>query len=128
MFSVEEDTKDVQKIFKIFDSNPDRETRLGLYVDDVVMMSPGNKTITKKEDLFRENLPGQVEMHHEISWIHSYPDIVIVRAVNNGVFHPTDSTDSSLFATNNIIIFRRVEDGSLKMWQVIYNMTAAPNE
>jgi ketosteroid isomerase-like protein len=121
-FSIEEDTKSVNKIFEIFDSGPDRKTRLSLYVEDIVFMAPGEKTITNKEDLFTENPKGQVDMHHEITWIQSYADIVIVRATNKGDFHPNDSNESFPFTTNNLIVFRRIEDGSLKIWQIIYNL------
>ena len=123
-FSVEEDTMAVQKIFEIFDSNPDRETKLNLYVDDVILMAPGEKTVKRKEDLAKNNPSGKVDMHHEIAWIQSYSDNVIVRTTNKGVFHPFNSNDSSQFITNNIIIFRRMDDGSLKMWQIIYNLAA----
>lgn len=121
-FSIEEDTRSVNKIFQIFDSNPDRETRLSLYVDDVIFMAPGENVITSKEELGKQSSRGNVDHHHEINWIQSYADIVIVRATNKGTFHPFDSNESSQFTTNNLIIFRRLEDGSLKIWQIIYNL------
>jgi hypothetical protein len=60
-------------------------------------------------------------MTHEIVTLHSYPDLVLTTGRVMGVWHPVSGGKPTPFETNNMITFRRAPDGSLKVWQVIFN-------
>ena len=121
-FSLEEDTKKVKAILKRID------THIGdtsIYAADVVHMAQGSRAITNKAQLYKvlaaEAAYGHSDMTHELVTIHAYQEMVLTRGRVKGSWHAGDGRKSFPFETNNIITFRRMKDGSLKVWQVIFN-------
>jgi len=121
-FSVESDGGKVREILKRIDADV---TDSSIYVDDVVHMAPGSRAITNRAELRRflvgEAKHGRSDMAHEVLTITSYPDLVLTRGRVTGTWHPADGGAPVPFETNNMITFRRVKDGSLRVWQVIFN-------
>ncbi|MEO6214892.1 MAG: hypothetical protein ABIO86_02585 [Sphingomonas sp.] len=122
VFSAERDGQKVRAILKRIDADV---TDTSIYVDDVVHMAQGSRAITNRAQLRRvlleEATHGRSDMTHEVLTISSYPDIVLTRGRVTGTWHPADGGAPVPFETNNMITFRRAKDGSLKIWQVIFN-------
>jgi hypothetical protein len=121
--SEEKDAASVRKVLKVLDgSNVD--STLNVFSDDFVHMEQGKRAVTNKADL-RKVLElgasyGKTKMVHEAISISSYHDMVLTRGRVKGTWtSPTGEVFP--FETNNIITFHRQKDGSLKVWQVIFN-------
>lgn len=121
-FSVEDDSRKVRAILARIDADV---ADTGVYAEDVVHMAQGSRAITGRDELRRvlleEARHGRSEMKHELVTIHSYPDMVLTRGRVTGTWRPADGGAPAPFETNNIIAFRRAKDGSLEVWQVIFN-------
>lgn len=121
-FTTEDDTKKVKEILLRIDRDV---SDTSIYVNDVVHMAQGSRAITNKADLAAvlqaEATYGKSVMTHELVTINSYPDLVLTRGKVKGIYHPANSNATIPFETNNMITFRRMQDGSLKIWQVIFN-------
>ncbi len=120
--SIEEDTRKVKAILKLIDKDV---TDTSVYADNVVHMAQGSRAITNKIQLAQvlqaEAGFGKLMMTHELITLNSYPDLVLTRGRVKGTFHPFNGDAITPFETNNIITFQRMKDGSLKIWQVIFN-------
>lgn len=121
-FSVETDGAAVRAILRRIDADV---TDASIYVEDVVHMAPGSRAITSRAELRRllleEAKGGRSDMVHEVLTLHSYPDMVMTRGRVTGTWYPAGGGAPVPFETNNMITFRRAKDGSLKVWQVIFN-------
>jgi ketosteroid isomerase-like protein len=121
-YTVESDTQKVKAILKIIDRDV---SDTSIYVDDVVHMAQGSRAITSRAELSKvlaaEASHGRSDMTHELVTINSYPDMVLTRGRVKGNWLPANGGQPSPFETNNMITFRRLPDGSLKVWQVIFN-------
>ena len=56
--------------------------------------------------------------------MHSYDEIVVMHGKVTGMFYPSDMQKPVAFSTKNMFVFRRMEDNSLKIWKVIFNMNS----
>jgi ketosteroid isomerase-like protein len=121
-YDVEEDARKVRAVLSVIDRDV---TDTSIYVDDVVHMGQDSRPITNREALTRalaaEATHGRAEMKHELVSIHSYPDMVLTRGRVTGSWRPAAGGAGVPFETNNMITFRRMPDGSLKVWHVIFN-------
>lgn len=125
-FSSEADRHMVEEILRLFDDPETPIDRLlEVHVEDLVQMPQGAGAITNKVDLREsweeERKAGHSRMRHEAITIHSYSDMVLTRGRVTGHWTPISGEVSFPFETNNIITFRRMPDGQLKVWQVIFN-------
>jgi ketosteroid isomerase-like protein len=133
LYSVEEDSKKAKAILKIIDDyyKLDIDAQMSVYADDVVHMAQGSRAITNKAELRKvlevEASYGHAIMIHKIVTLHSYHDIVLTQGRVKGTYYPAKGGDSIPFETNNIIIFKRMKDGNLKVWQVIFNRVNLEN-
>jgi ketosteroid isomerase-like protein len=130
-YSTEADTQKVKRIFQVLDNLADNlDSTMSVFSDDVVHMGQGNRAVTDKTELRslleRETSYGDTRMVHELISIHSYPDMVLTRGRVKGTWTPPQG-EPVPFETNNIITFRRLKDGSLKIWHVIFNRVALEN-
>src|SRR5690606_6047872 len=127
-FTVEEDTKMVKAILKKIDADI---SDTSIYADDVVHMAQGSRPITNKAELTRvlkaELSYGHSEMTHEIVTLQSYNDMVLTQGRVKGTYYPNNGENAVPFETNNIITFKRMKDGTLKVWQVIFNRVNLEN-
>ena len=131
-FSVDDDTKKVKAILKtIDDTTLNMDAKMSIYSDDVVHMAQGSRAITNKADLRKvlesEASGGKTLMTHELVTLHSYPDMVLTRGGVKGNYHPNGGGKAIPFETNNILTFKRNSDGTLKVWQVIFNRVNLEN-
>jgi ketosteroid isomerase-like protein len=121
-FSVEEDTRKVKAILKIIDQDI---SEVSVYADDVVHMAQGSRAVTNKAELAKilraEAAGGKTMMTHELITVNSYSDLVLTRGRATGTYYPGGGGAAIPFETNNMITFKRMEDGTLKIWQVIFN-------
>ena len=121
-FTTEEDTKMAKLILAKIDADI---SDTSIYADDVVHMAQGSQAITNKAELFKvlkaEASYGKSKMMHEIVTLQSYHDIVLTRGRVKGIYHPNNGGKDIPFETNNIIIFKRMKDKTLKVGQVIFN-------
>jgi hypothetical protein len=53
--------------------------------------------------------------------------VVIARGRAIGSFTPHGGSTASNFETKNVFIFRRVANGNLEVWQIIFNDAPAPS-
>lgn len=127
-YSKEQDQKSVLAILRILDDHSiSTEDKMEVWVDDLVHMAPNHTVITDKTSLIKhinnEKQYGNVDMKHEITEIHSFEKIVVMHGKVTGTFYPANKDTSNNFETKNLFVFRRMEDNSLKIWKVIFNMT-----
>ena len=116
----------VSEILENLDSYTlDIDTKLSVYSEDIIHMGQGSRPITNLKDLramlIEERKWGHSEMEHEAYEIHSYEDHVIVRGGVKGTWFAKDGRNQMPFETNNLITFKRTENGKLKIWHVIFN-------
>lgn len=128
-FDTRKDEVMVRAILKKIDTDV---SDMSVYDNDVVHMAQGSRAITSKSELANvlkaESSYGKTVMTHEIVSIDSYNAIVLVRGRVKGMFYPPDNKGGFPFETNNMMTFKRQTDGSLKIWQVIFNRIDLSNE
>lgn len=121
-FSIEKDTEMVKALLKTIDQNV---LDTSIYSNDIVHMAQGSRAITNKADLRKvleaEASYGHSVMTHEVVTLQSYHDIVLTRGRVKGTYYPKDGSATIPFETNNMIIFKRMDDGTLKIKEVIFN-------
>ncbi|MEM8969222.1 MAG: nuclear transport factor 2 family protein [Bacteroidota bacterium] len=127
-YNAQNDRAVVQAILSVLDDNDvSLEKKLEIWVDDLVHMAPGYPTNTDKDALRRhleeQQTYGYADMTHEIIELDSYPDLVLMRGRVIGTFYPANQDAPVPFRTNNLFVFRRLEDNSLKIWKVIFNQS-----
>ena len=121
-YSLEEDTKKVKALLARIDKDV---SDTSVYANDIVHMAQGSKAVTNKNELAKilkaEAAAGKLTMKHEVITINSFPEVVILRGKASGTFQAHGGGTSFPFETNNILTFKRMKDGGLKIWQVIFN-------
>ena len=85
----------------------DMDTKMSVYMEDLIHMGPGKWPITNKADLRamleEERQWGHSEMKHKAYEIDNYADHVIVRGGVGGVWYAKDGSAEVPFETNNLI-------------------------
>jgi len=104
---------------------PGLETYMASVADDIVLIPQGGKMIEGKAE-YRQHVmdfyaSGSIQIRHEAIEIHSFPDVVIARGRATGTFTPPGGDATSSFETRNLFVFRRLADGKLQVWQIIFN-------
>ncbi|MBQ4821644.1 hypothetical protein [Aquimarina sp. MMG016] len=128
-YSKEQDEKLVQMVLEVLDDvTVSTEDKMEVWVDDLVHMAPNHSAITNKTELIEhinnEKQYGCVDMKHEIVEMHSFEKVVVMHGKVTGTFYPINNNAFNRFETKNLFVFRRMEDNSLKIWKVIFNMTS----
>ncbi len=122
----EKDLAAIQKLLRVIDDNDaEMETKLSVYEDSIIHMAPDHGVITSKTELGKlleeQKKHGYADMTHEIAEVFPFERIVLMRGQVIGTYHPKDGSKPFPFRTKNLFVFRRQDDGSLKVWQVIFN-------
>jgi ketosteroid isomerase-like protein len=96
---------------------------------DVILMPNGGAVIEGKTAYLQHvkdfYASGSFQIRHEVIGVYSYPEVVIARGRAVGKFTPPGGSPTSTFETKNMFVFRRLKDGDLEVWQIIFN--AAPS-
>lgn len=121
-FSVADDTEKVKVLLSRIDKDV---SDTSVYSNDVVHMAQGSRAITNKNELAKilkaEAAAGTTNMKHQLVTINSFADHVIVQGKVTGTFLPHGGHQAYTFETNNMMTFKRMKDGNLKIWHVIFN-------
>ena len=124
--------EDLARIRAIFAAHDRLRAGLEEYMshvaEDVILMPNGGPLVEGKP-AYLQNVKdfyaaGTIQIRHELVEAYSYPEVVIARGRAVGKFTPPGGTESS-FETRNMFVFRRMKDGSLQVWQIIYNNVPA---
>jgi ketosteroid isomerase-like protein len=124
-----EDAARIRAIFAAHDRlQPGLEEYMGHVADDMILMPNGGSIVEGKAAYLQHvkdfYAAGSIQIRHELVEAYSYPEVVIARGRAVGKFTPPGGTESS-FETRNMFVFRRLKDGSLQVWQIIYNNAPA---
>lgn len=120
---------DRQKVDAIFAAHDRMKTGLDDYfksvADDIILMPNGGPLIEGKS-AYRQHIVdllagGEMKIRHEAVAVYSYPEIVVVRGRATGSFVGNGQTNANLFETRNMFVFRRLGNGDLQVWQIIFN-------
>jgi ketosteroid isomerase-like protein len=120
-----EDRASIQAIFAAHDRlQPGLDEYMSSVADDIILMPNGGKVVEGKA-AYRQYVmdfysAGTIQIRHELIELFSYPDVVIVRGRAVGTFTPPGGA-ANAFETHNLFVFRRLENGKLNVWQIIYN-------
>ncbi len=101
------------------------EENLAQVADDVIFM-PRNQPVMHGKASYKQQMLDSakyvdVNMKHHLFAHYSYKDIVIARGSAKGYYVMKGQTEQHTFETKNVFIFRRLDNGDLQMWQLIYN-------
>jgi ketosteroid isomerase-like protein len=92
---------------------------------DIILMPNGGAAIEGKPAYLQHvkdfYASGTIQIRHELIEVYSYPEVVIARGRAVGKFTPNGGSTTSAFETKNVFIFRRVANGNLEVWQIIFN-------
>ena len=95
------------------------------YVSDAVILAPGQAEIRGhaaiEQHLADARQSARIEMRHDIVELSAFEDIVLVQGGATGTAQPHGDPNRYPFETKSQIMFKRMADGSLKIWKVIYN-------
>lgn len=119
------DRASIEKILAAHDRlGPGLEEYMASVADDIVLIPQGGKIVEGKA-AYRQNVldfygGGEVHIRHEAIDIQSFADVVVARGRAVGTFTPPGGATSS-FETRNLFVFRRLADGRLQVWRIMYN-------
>jgi ketosteroid isomerase-like protein len=120
-----EDRAQIQAIFAAHDRlQPGLEEYMSHVAEDIVLMPNGSPVVEGKAAYLQHvkdfYAAGTIQIRHELIEAYSFPDVVVARGRAVGTFTPPGGAESS-FETRNMFVFRRLKDGSLQVWQIIFN-------
>jgi ketosteroid isomerase-like protein len=107
--------------------NPGLDEYMAGVAEDIILM-PNRGALIEGKAAYRRHVldfynSGSIRIRHEVVDVQSFPEIVIARGRAVGSFTAADGAVST-FETRNLFIFRRLADGKLQVWQIIYNDAA----
>lgn len=92
---------------------------------DVILMPNGGALIEGKAAYLQHvkdfYASGSIQIRHEVIEVYSYPEVVIARGRAVGKFTPPGASKTNAFETKNMFVFRRLKDGNLEVWQIVFN-------
>jgi ketosteroid isomerase-like protein len=96
---------------------------------DIILMPNGGAAIEGKAAYLQHvkdfYASGTIRIRHEVIEVHSFAEVVIVRGRAVGTYTPPGGGNTNAFETKNMFVFRRLADGRLEVWQIIFNDTPA---
>jgi ketosteroid isomerase-like protein len=96
---------------------------------DIILMPNGGAVIEGKAAYLQHvkdfYASGTIRIRHEVIEVHSFAEVVIVRGRAVGTYTPPGGGTTNAFETKNMFVFRRLADGRLEVWQIIFNDTPA---
>jgi len=98
--------------------------------EDFVDMPANEPTIIGKEALRAHHEPlfqaFNLRVTHAPVETHSFGDVVIQRGAGIGEIAPKAGGEALMLDQKYLFVFKRQEDGSLKLWRAIFNDNAPP--
>ena len=122
----------IQAVFAAHDKlAPGLDEYMRSVADDILLMPNGGKIVEGKS-AYRQHVmdfyaSGTIQIRHEIVEVHSFPEVVIARGRAVGTFTPPGGGATNAFETHNLFVFRRLENGELRVWQIIFNNAPGPS-
>jgi ketosteroid isomerase-like protein len=116
----------IEKILAAHDKlQPGLDEYMASVASDIILMPNGVAAIEGKAAYLQHvkdfYASGTIQIRHELIAVYSYPEVVIARGRAVGTFTPTEGSTTHAFETRNVFIFRRVANGNLVVWQIIFN-------
>jgi ketosteroid isomerase-like protein len=120
------DRAQIEGIFAAHDKlQPGLDAYMAAVADDVILMPNNGATIEGKAAYLQHvkefYASGTIEIRHEAIAVYSYPEVVIARGRAVGKYTPPGGGNASAFETQNMFVFRRLKNGQLQVWQIIFN-------
>jgi ketosteroid isomerase-like protein len=120
------DRKRIERIFAAHDKlQPGLDEYMASVASDIILMPNRGDAIEGKAAYLQHvkefYASGTIQIRHELIEVYSYPEVVIARGRAVGRFTPHGGSTASTFETKNVFIFRRLENGNLEVWQIIFN-------
>lgn len=120
---------DKTRIEQIFAAHDRLQSGLDEYMRsvaaDIILMPNGGAAIKGKAAYLQHvkdfYASGNIQIRHEVIEVYSYPEVVIARGRAVGKFTPPGGLTTNTFETKNLFVFRRLKDGNLEVWQIIFN-------
>ena len=116
----------VEAIFAAHDRlQPGLDEYMKSVADDIILMPNGAPAIEGKPAYLKHvqefYASGTIRIRHEVVDVYSYPEVVIVRGRAVGSFTPPGGETTNTFETKNLFVLRRLANGELQVWQIIFN-------
>jgi len=110
---------------------PALDEYMAAVANDIILMPNGGAAIEGKAAYLQHvkdfYASGTIQIRHELIEVYSYPEVVIARGRAVGKYTPPGGGAANAFETKNLFVFRRLKDGNLEVWQIIFNdAPAAP--
>ncbi len=120
------DKSRIERILAAHDRlQPGLDEYMAAVADDVILMPNGGAAIEGKAAYLQHvkdfYASGTIQIRHELIEVYSYPEVVIARGRAVGKYTPPGGGTASAFETKNLFVFRRLENGNLEVWQIIFN-------
>ncbi len=104
---------------------PGLDQYMAAVASDVILMPNGAAAIEGKAAYLQHvkdfYASGAIQIRHELIEVYSFPEVVIARGRAVGKFTAPGATVTNSFETKNMFVFRRLGNGNLEVWQIIYN-------
>lgn len=104
---------------------PGLDQYMAAVASDVILMPNGAAAIEGKAAYLQHvkdfYASGDIQIRHELIEVYSFPEVVIARGRAVGKFTAPGATVTNSFETKNMFVFRRLGNGNLEVWQIIYN-------
>jgi ketosteroid isomerase-like protein len=129
LYAVAGSASDKKRIEQIFAAHDRLLTGLDEYMAsvaaDIILMPNGGAAIEGKAAYLQHvkdfYASGTIQIRHELIEAYSYPEVVIARGRGVGTFTPPGGSTTNSFETKNLFVFRRLKNGNLEVWQVIFD-------
>ena len=120
---------DEARIVEILQALDDRSmpatTRLEFFHDDAVIMAPNEAPIRGRIALLKHLTDAAaaegIQHTHYTRTVERFDNIVVAEGGGRGEWRDNPDSEPVAFATNNVILFREDDSGTLKIWKVIFN-------
>ena len=116
----------IEQIFAAHDRlQPGLDEYMASVATDIILMPDGGAAIEGKAAYLQHvkefYASGSIQIRHELIEVYSFPEVVIARGRAVGKFTPPGGSTTNAFETRNMFVFRRLKNGNLEVWQIIFN-------
>ena len=121
----------IERILAAHDKlQPGLDEYMAAVASDVILMPNGGAAIEGKAAYLQHvkdfYASGTIQIRHELIEVYSFPEVVIARGRAVGKYTPPGGGTTNAFETKNLFVFRRLKNGNLEVWQIIFNDAPSP--